>query len=134
MVNACQRRFVHDAAMSRSSWITGLLFFVAAVLAVGWWTPWLNPYVPGLDAWRQQARKTTPGQYLSATPEPRWVTVPGRDKAACLKQAGGELNEQFVLCRSGRRELVRENLDGTRSVLEMQALQEAQGLTPSGTR
>ena len=60
--------------------------------------------------------------------------MPGRDKAACLKQAGGELNEQFVLCRSGRRELVRDNLDGTRTVLETKALEEAQGLTPSGTR
>ena len=62
------------------------------------------------------------------------MTIAPRDKAACLKQTGGELNDQFVQCRSGRRERVRDNPDGTRTVLEVQALKEPEGMTPSTPR
>ena len=120
--------------MTRSTLLWILLSALAALLAAAWWTRWLDLYVPPLEGWRQQARQTSVGQSLSPTPEPRWVTTPGRDKAACLKQGGGELNDQYMLCRSGRRELVREHLDGRREVLEVQALKEAEGLTPSKPR
>ncbi len=120
--------------MSFKSVLWVLVLLALGLAAAGWLTPWLDPYVPQLEGWRQQARKTPAGQYLSPAPEPRWVTIAPGDKAACLKQAGGELNDQFVLCRSGRRELVRENLDGTRTVLEVKATKEEEGMTPSRAR
>lgn len=110
-------------------WIAlGLLLVLAAA---AWWTPWLDPHVPALPAWRQSAQQTAIGQTLSPEPEPQWVTVPGRAKAECLRETQGELNPQYMRCRSGHRELVRENRDGTRTVLEKQLLTEPQGLTPS---
>lgn len=110
------------------SWLgIGLL----ALLAVAWWTDWLDPHVPQLSQWRAQAQRTTAGQYLSPTPEPSWVSTPGRDKAVCLRETQGELNEAYVLCRSGKRELVREELDGRRTVLRVEAIAEEQGMRPS---
>lgn len=109
----------------------GLGLCVLGVLATAWWTPWLDAHVPQLADWRQQARHTALGQALSPAPEPHWVTMPGRDKAACLRQTQGELNEAFVLCRSGWRELVRDEVDGRRMVLRREALVEEQGLRRS---
>ena len=108
--------------MARSGWLTFTAVAVLAVAAVGWWTTWLDPYLPPLAGWRQQARQTSAGQALSPPPPPRWVTIAPGDKATCLQRAGGELNADFVQCRSGRRELVRTNYDGTRTVLEVRPL------------
>ena len=119
--------------MSRSSRLvlTWLLLALLALAAMAWWTHWLDPHVPQLQGWRQQARQTAVGEALSPEPEPRWQTTPGRSKAECLRQAKGELNADFMLCRSGKRELVRVNHDGSRSVLKSEALAEEQGLFPA---
>ena len=54
----------------------------------------------------------------------RWEVIEPRDKTSCLSATGGVLNEEYLLCRSGRRELVRDNLDGTYTVLETEALRD----------
>lgn len=112
--------------MSRASHALIVVALAAlTVLAVAWWTPWLDPYVAPLSGWRQQLRQTEAGRHLSPAPKPHWITIAPGERAACLRQAGGELNAQYVICRSGRRELVRDNLDGTRSVLQVQALDDS---------
>ena len=108
--------------MSPSAWLKLLAAALLALLAVAWWTTWLDAYVPPLAEWRQQARQTSAGQALSSPPPPRWVTIPPGERAACLKRAGGELNAEFVQCRAGRRELVRTEYDGRRTVLEVKPL------------
>ena len=111
-----------------------VLIGLAAIAALAWWTHWLDPYLPALAGWRKEAQRTAVGQALTPTPEPRWETTPGRDKAACLRQSGGELNNEFMLCRSGKRELVRVAPDGQRTVLKSEAQREEEGLTRSGAR
>ena len=110
------------------------LIGLAAVAALAWWTPWLDPHVAPLAEWRKQAQRTAVGQALTPTPEPRWESTPGRDKATCLRQSGGELNSEFMLCRSGKRELVRVAPDGRRTVLKSDALREEEGLRRAGER
>lgn len=109
--------------MARSAWLTLTAVAALAVAAIAWWTTWLDPYLPTLVEWRQQARRTSAGQALSPPPPPRWVTVAPGDRASCLKRAGHELNADFVACRAGRRELVRTEYDGRRTVLETKPLQ-----------
>ena len=108
--------------------MAGLL---ATLAAAAWWTTWLDPHLPALTEMRRTAQQTAIGQALSPQPEPHWVTVPGRPKTACLRDTQGELNETFMQCRSGHRELVRDHRDGTRTVLQREALREPEGLTPS---
>ena len=119
--------------MSRSSrnFLNWLLFAALVLAAVAWWTRWLDPHVPQLANWRQEAQRSSVGAALSPEPEARWQTTPGRSKAECLRQAKGELNAEFMQCRSGKRELVRVNHDGSRSVLKSEALAEEQGLFPA---
>ena len=119
--------------MSRSSRhaLNGLLLVALVLAAVAWWTRWLDPHVPPLAGWRQTAQRSTVGAALSPQPDAAWQTTPGRSKAECLRQSGGELNADFMLCRSGKRELVRVNHDGSRSVLQREALLEAQGVFPA---
>ncbi|ARU05218.1 hypothetical protein CCO03_11465 [Comamonas serinivorans] len=114
--------------MTRPTWLTVLLLAVLALAATAWWTRWLDPHVPPLAGWREQAQRSAMGAALSPEPEASWVTTPGRSKADCLRHSQGELNPAFVLCRSGKRELVRVARDGSRTVLRTEPLPEPQGL------
>ena len=86
-----------------------------------------------MDKLARPLRATAGRLAPASTPNQRWPSpvtpaaatlgdlAPG-DKATCLQRAGGELNTDFMQCRSGRRELVRTNYDGTRTVLEVRPL------------
>lgn len=103
--------------------LAALALAAGAFAAVAWFTDWLDPHVPGLHGWRQQARRSELGRHLAPASKPYWVTVAPGERASCLKKAGNELNDTYLQCRNGRRELVRDEPDGSRTLLQVQVME-----------